>query len=85
MEVVLYTFFLILFFLIFYISRIEGRKIKESQYLEEYFEILKMPFENRTTKLIEWEQKTYSVINNKKHRTQDYLKEENIYYLDKFN
>lgn len=85
MEVVLYTFFLILFFLIFYISRVEGRKIKESQYIEEYFEILNMPFELRVTKLIDWEQKAFSAINNKKHQTQYYSKEGNIYYLDKLN
>ena len=85
MEFVLYTFFLILFFLIFYISRVERKKVKESQYLEEYFEILKMPFDCRTTKLTEWEQKTYSVLNNKKQQTQNHSKEGNIYYLDKLN
>ncbi|MCP4991166.1 MAG: hypothetical protein GY928_35460 [Colwellia sp.] len=83
MEFALYTLSVVVIVFIFFVRKSEVKKITQNELLNEYFTIMDLPFEQRTTELIRWEQKSLNLINNKKHHIQDQSKHGNIYYLDK--
>ena len=59
MEVTIYALFLMLIVVVALIRTREKRICRDSHFIRSYFELLKLPIEQRLKSLNEWEKKAY--------------------------